>query len=171
MSDTETKHYDKVGNKIGESRKSSWDDSTTIHYDKAGNKIGESRKSSWDDSTTIHYDKAGNKIGESWVGVGASDGAHDGSILVILVVLGPVLLFFHLLDKFPILELGIEIFLYVCAFLYFMKRRRYKRTGNEADKPSKFLSISTKVLIVLGVAYVAFSVLSFAIAGHTSVPL
>ena len=90
---------------------------------------------------------------------------------MILVVLGPVLLFFHLLAKFPSLELGIEIFLYVCAFLYFMKRRRYKRTGNEADKPSKFLSISTKVLIVLGVAYVAFSVLSFAIAGHTSAPL
>lgn len=115
-------------------------DNKSIHYGPDGSKIGESRKSGWDDSKTIHYGPDGSKAGESWAGVGA--GAAGRGELVGAIVLGALVLFLLvliLMDRFPVLELGVEIILYICAFLYFIKRIRHKRTGNEADKPSKFL--------------------------------
>ena len=145
--DSKTIHYGPDGRKIGESQKSAWDDSKTIHYGPDGRKIGESQKSAWDDSKTIHYGSDGRKIGESQVGYGAGAGDLVGVIVISAVVLFLGLL--TLLDKYPILEFCVEILLYICAVLYFIKRRRYKRTGNESDKPSKFLRRTTKILIFL----------------------
>mgnify|MGYP007114005170 CR=1 FL=1 len=118
-----------------------------------------------DDGKMIHYGPDGRKTGESWVIVaGAPGGIGEVIGYLLFGVLGLFLLFFILMDKFSVLELGVEIFFYICAFRYFIKRRRYKRTGNEADRPSKFLRRSTKILIVLGLLYLALSVLSYLVA-------
>lgn len=114
-----------------------------------------------DYSKTIHYGPDGRKTGESWVVPG---GIGEKIDYLLFGILGLFLLVFILMDKFPVLELGVEIFFYICAFRYFIKRRRYKRTGNEADRPSKFLRRSTKILIVLGLLYLALSVLSYLVA-------
>ena len=159
--DSKTIHYDPEGSKIGESRKSAWDNSKTIHYGADGKIIGESQKSAWDDSKTIHYDSDGYKIGESQVGYGVGAGDLAGVIVIGAVVLFLVLLF--LLGKYPILEFCVEIFLYVCAVLYFIKRRRYKQTGTESDKPSKFLRRTTKILTFLAITSLALSALSLII--------
>ena len=78
--------------------------------------------------------------------------------------MGLFLLCFFALSKRPLLELSVEGLLYVCAALYFIKRRRYKRTGSEKDKPSKFLEVTAKILIILGIIGIIFAITPLIIA-------
>ncbi len=187
-----TEHFGPDGSKVGESRDAVdfWGNHKTEHFGPDGSKVGESRDAVdfWGNHKAEHFGPDGSKVGESRDAVDffgnhktehfstneyesekptsfffSTAGAGDLLLGILFGVPTLFLIVFILLSKFPILELSVEIFLYICAVLYFIKWRRHKRTGNEADKPSSFLRKTTKILIILGIAYLILTLLPLAV--------
>lgn len=138
--------------------------SRTVDYDRSGKESKESWETTLDfayNSSSLKSREAGYSSADRYPTAAVAPAAPvDGMGILLCIIFALPFVILALMARFPILEFAFELFMYICACRYVLKKRRYKRTGDEKDKPSKLSKIVTKILVVLFILYLILEAFS-----------